>query len=79
MNAELFEDQALNNISPLPKHVFDVPKIETNFETKFRPHFLLLSFWSLSLQTCRGLLCLFSFLSQQWLSECKLRTGCWSL
>lgn len=29
MNAELFEDQALNNISPLPKHVFDVPKIET--------------------------------------------------
>lgn len=29
MNAELFEDQALNNISPLPEHVFDVPKIET--------------------------------------------------
>lgn len=29
MKAELFEDEALNNISPLLKHPFDVPKTET--------------------------------------------------
>lgn len=29
MKAELFEDGALNNISPLPEHFFDVPKTET--------------------------------------------------
>lgn len=29
MKASHFEDQALNNISPLPMHLFDVPKTET--------------------------------------------------
>lgn len=29
MKAGLFEDQPLNNISPLLKHLFDVPQTET--------------------------------------------------
>lgn len=45
MNAELFEDEALCNISPLPKHLFDVggvPKPENNQIT-------LPLFWTISL------------------------------
>lgn len=57
MNAELFEDEALCNISPLPKHLFDVggvPKPENNQIT-------LPLFWTISLQICRGLLCFIPF------------------
>lgn len=53
MNAELFEDEALCNISPLPKHLFDVggvPKPENNQIT-------LPLFWTISRLICRGLLC----------------------
>lgn len=65
MKAELFEDNALNNISPLPEHFFDVPKTET------RPNgsaiFVLIFFLSfLFFGTFTYLLLLFSVTIQQW-------------